>query len=67
MEPKLRKQREEGMTMLLDNIRQVNDIKNVREEDLAALAEEIRQFLIEKISVTGGDRKSTRLNSSHIH
>ena len=54
MEPKLRKQREEGMTMLLDNIRQVNDIKNVREEDLAALAEEIRQFLIEKISVTGG-------------
>ena len=49
MEPKLRKQREEGMTMLLDNIRQVNDIKNVREEDLAALAEEIRQFLIEKI------------------
>ena len=41
MEPKLRKQREEGMTMLLDNIRQVNDIKNVREEDLAALAEEI--------------------------
>ena len=40
--------------MLLDNIRQVNDIKNVREEDLAALAEEIRQFLIEKISVTGG-------------
>lgn len=40
--------------MLLDNIRQVNDIKNIREEDLAPLAEEIRQFLIEKISVTGG-------------
>ena len=51
---KLRKQREEGMTMLLDNIRQVNDIKNIKEEDLAMLAEEIRQFLIEKISVTGG-------------
>lgn len=51
---KLRKQKEEGMTMLLDNIRQVNDIKNIKEEDLAALAEEIRQFLIEKISVTGG-------------
>lgn len=40
--------------MLLDNIRQVNDIKNIKEEDLAVLAEEIRQFLIDKISVTGG-------------
>lgn len=40
--------------MLLDNIRQVNDIKNIKEEDLAVLAEEIREFLIEKISVTGG-------------
>lgn len=40
--------------MLLDNIRQVNDIKNVREEDYQALADEIRKFLIEKISVTGG-------------
>ncbi len=40
--------------MLLDSISQVNDIKNIREEDYEALAEEIRQFLIEKISVTGG-------------
>ncbi len=40
--------------MLLDSIRQVNDIKNINEEDYDALAEEIRQFLIEKISVTGG-------------
>lgn len=40
--------------MLLDNIRQENDIKNLNEEDLALLAEEIREFLIEKISVTGG-------------
>ena len=40
--------------MLLDSIQQVNDIKNIREEDYDALAEEIRQFLIEKISVTGG-------------
>ncbi len=40
--------------MLLDSIRQVNDIKNIKEEDYDALAEEIRQFLIEKISVTGG-------------
>ena len=40
--------------MLLDNIRQVNDIKNINEGDYEALAEEIREFLIEKISVTGG-------------
>ena len=42
--------------MLLDNIRQENDIKNLNEEDLALLAKEIREFLIEKISVTGGPR-----------
>ena len=40
--------------MLLDSIRQVNDIKNIGEEDYETLAEEIRRFLIEKISVTGG-------------
>ncbi len=40
--------------MLLDNIRQVNDIKKMSEEELEPLAEEIREFLIEKISVTGG-------------
>lgn len=40
--------------MLLDNIRQVNDIKKIEEEDYDDLAEEIRDFLIHKISVTGG-------------
>lgn len=40
--------------MLLDNIRKVNDIKYISEADYDTLAEEIRQFLIEKISVTGG-------------
>ena len=40
--------------MLLDSIQQVNDIKNIAEEDYDALAEEIREFLIEKISITGG-------------
>lgn len=40
--------------MLLDNIRQENDIKKIDSEDWAALAEEIREFLIRKISVTGG-------------
>lgn len=40
--------------MLLDDIRKVNDIKEVEEKDYPALAQEIREFLIEKISVTGG-------------
>ena len=40
--------------MLLEQICKENDIKNIKKEDWNALAEEIRQFLIEKISVTGG-------------
>ncbi|MCR4588678.1 MAG: 1-deoxy-D-xylulose-5-phosphate synthase [Lachnospiraceae bacterium] len=40
--------------MLLDQIQQPNDIKNIDPSDYNALAEEIRQFLIRKISVTGG-------------
>ena len=40
--------------MLLDLIEKENDIKKIPEEDWPALSEEIRQFLIEKISVTGG-------------
>ena len=40
--------------MLLEQIQQTNDIKKIDRKDYAALAEEIRQFLIEKISVTGG-------------
>jgi 1-deoxy-D-xylulose-5-phosphate synthase len=40
--------------MILESIEKENDIKNVAHEDLDKLAEEIRQFLIEKISVTGG-------------
>lgn len=40
--------------MLLDNIQKMNDIKKIREEDYEGLAQEIRDFLIEKISVTGG-------------
>ena len=39
---------------MLEKIKQVNDIKQIDKNDYAALAEEIRQFLIEKISVTGG-------------
>ena len=40
--------------MLLEKIEHVNDIKKINKEDYGALAQEIRNFLIEKISVTGG-------------
>ncbi|MBQ9142737.1 MAG: 1-deoxy-D-xylulose-5-phosphate synthase [Lachnospiraceae bacterium] len=40
--------------MFLEQIKEVNDIKNIERENYEQLAEEIRQFLIEKISVTGG-------------
>ena len=40
--------------MLLDQIQKENDIKNLNPEDLSQLSDEIRQFLIEKISITGG-------------
>ena len=40
--------------MILDKIQKPNDIKSLSPQELELLAEEIRQFLIEKISVTGG-------------
>lgn len=40
--------------MLLEKIQKENDIKNIDPKDYDALAGEIRQFLIEKISETGG-------------
>ena len=40
--------------MLLEQICKENDIKKIRKEDWEQLAAEIRAFLIEKISVTGG-------------
>ena len=40
--------------MLLDKIAKENDIKQISKEEYHDLAEEIRRFLIEKISVTGG-------------
>ncbi|MDN0061499.1 1-deoxy-D-xylulose-5-phosphate synthase [Mediterraneibacter glycyrrhizinilyticus] len=40
--------------MILEMIRQANDIKKLNSEQLKILADEIRQFLIEKISRTGG-------------
>ena len=40
--------------MVLEKIKKANDIKNLSEEELPILAGEIREFLIEKISATGG-------------
>ncbi len=40
--------------MILDTINQPNDIKTVDPECYPALAQEIRDFLLEKISATGG-------------
>ncbi len=40
--------------MYLERIQSENDIKKIPEDKLPILADEIRQFLIEKISVTGG-------------
>lgn len=40
--------------MFLEKIENTNDIKKISPENYNALAEEIRQFLIQSISVTGG-------------
>lgn len=40
--------------MVLEKINKPNDIKSLTDEELKILASEIRGFLIEKISVTGG-------------
>lgn len=40
--------------MLLEKIAQSSDIKKIKEEDYPVLAQEIRAFLLEKISRTGG-------------
>lgn len=40
--------------MFIEQIKETNDIKKINQEDYDKLASEIRQFLIDKISVTGG-------------
>ena len=40
--------------MILENINGTGDIKNIEEEQLGTLASEIREFLIDKVSKTGG-------------
>lgn len=39
---------------MLERIQKENDIKNLNEEEISRLADEIREFLVEKISKTGG-------------
>lgn len=39
---------------MLERIQKENDIKNIGREDLPVLAQEIREFLVEKVSRTGG-------------
>ena len=43
---------------LLDQIKKENDIKKIAPEDYPALAQEIRDFLLEKVSKTGGHMAS---------
>ena len=40
--------------MVLERIHKENDIKQLNKQELSVLSDEIREFLIEKISVTGG-------------
>ena len=40
--------------MILEKIQKENDIKKLNQNELDLLAQEIRKFLVEKISVTGG-------------
>lgn len=40
--------------MVLEKINEVNDIKSLKREEMDILAKEIREFLIEKISISGG-------------
>ncbi|MCR4691376.1 MAG: 1-deoxy-D-xylulose-5-phosphate synthase [Lachnospiraceae bacterium] len=40
--------------MILDRIKKENDIKKIPKDQLPALAQEIREFLVEKISKSGG-------------
>ena len=44
--------------MLLERINRPNDIKKISPEDYGRLAEEIRQFLVEKVSASGGHLSS---------
>ena len=40
--------------MVLDKIQGPNDVKELKEQELPVLADEIRQFIIDKVSDNGG-------------
>ena len=54
------------MGKLLDKINEPNDIKKIDSKDYKILAKEIRQFLVHKISMTGG-HLSSNLGASAYH
>ena len=51
--------------MVLEKIEHENDIKRINKNELPILAEEIRSFLIDKISKTGGHLQSWRGRAYH--
>ena len=53
--------------MLLEQIQQANDIKKINPKDYPLLAEEIRQFLIEKISVSRLESWSCRADDGDAY
>ena len=46
------------MLPLLSKINSPTDLRQLDREQLSTLADELRAFLIESVSQTGGDRKS---------
>ena len=46
------------MPKILDRIKEPNDIKKIPKEEREQLASEIREFLLEKVSKTGGHLSS---------
>ncbi len=44
----------EEKTMILDRVNSPNDLRNLNTEDMSALAEEMREFIIKKVNTTGG-------------
>ena len=42
------------MTKIIENFKEINDVKKMSLTELAVFSQEIRDFLIEKVSKTGG-------------
>ena len=52
--------------MILEKINKPNDIKQLSPIEYNQLADEIRRFLIEKISKTGGHLASNPVSYTHL-